>query len=197
MDLEAARATGLQAHLGGWLPGLGADELTRLEKEWQRLEALHYASQQMSLSRTLGSIPTCTIIGAAWRAFDDVLPALAALTATHSSVVLGVVTNGEGAPQRALPGSDDLWRDGRGKAGCGDLRARVRAPGGSARADGARWRQARPRCRRSRRRRTARCLARSHRDRSQPRSCDEDLDAARASCASAKAQRWVVRSAER
>jgi putative hydrolase of the HAD superfamily len=38
---------------------------------------------------------------AAWRPFDDVLPALAAVAAAHPSVALGVVTNGEGEPQRA------------------------------------------------------------------------------------------------
>jgi putative hydrolase of the HAD superfamily len=38
---------------------------------------------------------------AAWRAFDDVLPALATLTMMQPSVALGVVTNGEGEPQRA------------------------------------------------------------------------------------------------
>jgi putative hydrolase of the HAD superfamily len=37
----------------------------------------------------------------AWRTFDDVLPALAVLAETHPSVALGVVTNGEGEPQRA------------------------------------------------------------------------------------------------
>jgi putative hydrolase of the HAD superfamily len=37
---------------------------------------------------------------AQWRAFDDVLPALDALAAAHPQLVLGVVTNGEGDPQR-------------------------------------------------------------------------------------------------
>ena len=38
---------------------------------------------------------------AAWRAFDDVLPALDALASAHPEAVLGVVTNGEAGPQRA------------------------------------------------------------------------------------------------
>jgi putative hydrolase of the HAD superfamily len=127
MDHEAARAAGLQAHLSGWLPSLEADELARLEKEWQRLEALHYdeyargectfAEQRyrrvqgmhVALEREPADELTADAwfgsylrhYRAAWRAFDDVLPALAALVAAHPSVALGVVTNGEGEPQRA------------------------------------------------------------------------------------------------
>src|ERR1700742_594543 len=42
MDHEAARATGIRMHLGGWQPGLDRDDLTRLDGEWQRLGALPY-----------------------------------------------------------------------------------------------------------------------------------------------------------
>ncbi len=127
MDHEAARAAGLQAHLSGWLPGLEADELAPLEKEWQRLEALHYdeyargectfAEQRrrrvQGMHAALGREPADELTAdawfrsylrhyrAAWRAFDDALPALAALAAAHPSVALGVVTNGEAEPQRA------------------------------------------------------------------------------------------------
>jgi putative hydrolase of the HAD superfamily len=127
MDHEAARAAGLQRHFSSWLPGLEADELARLEEEWQRLEALHYdeytrgectfAEQRrrrvQGMHAALEREPADELTAdawfgsylrhyrAAWRAFDDVLPALAALTAAHPSVALGVVTNGEGEPQRA------------------------------------------------------------------------------------------------
>jgi putative hydrolase of the HAD superfamily len=127
MDHDAARAAGLQAHLSGWLPGLEADELARLESEWQRLEALHYdqyargectfAEQRrrrvQGMHEALERKPADELTAdawfgsylrhyrAAWHAFDDVLPALAALAAAHPSVALGVVTNGEGEPQRA------------------------------------------------------------------------------------------------
>jgi putative hydrolase of the HAD superfamily len=127
MDHEAARAAGLQAHLCEWLPGLETDELTRLAQEWQRLEALHYdeytrgectvAEQRRRRVRgmhaALAREPADELTAdawfgsylrhyrAAWRAFDDVLPALAALAEARPSVALGVVTNGEGEPQRA------------------------------------------------------------------------------------------------
>jgi putative hydrolase of the HAD superfamily len=127
MDHDAARARGLQAHLSGWLPGLEAQELARLENEWQRLEALHYdeytrgectfAQQRrrrvQGMRAALEREPANELTAdawfgsylrhyrAAWRAFDDVLPGLAALTDAHPNVVLGVVTNGEGEPQRA------------------------------------------------------------------------------------------------
>jgi putative hydrolase of the HAD superfamily len=127
MDHEAARAAGLQAHISGWLPGLEADELARLEKEWQRLEALHYDEYargectfaEQRRRRVLGMHTVLELepvdertadawfesylrhYRAAWRPFDDVLPALAAVAAAHPSVALGVVTNGEGEPQRA------------------------------------------------------------------------------------------------
>ncbi|HEY4810426.1 MAG TPA: HAD family hydrolase [Solirubrobacteraceae bacterium] len=127
MDHEAARAAGLQAHLSSWLPGLNAAELERLEAEWQRLEALHYDEytrrectfteqrrrRVQGMHAALEREPADELAAdawfgsylrhyrAAWRAFDDVLPALTALTASHPSVALGVVTNGEGEPQRA------------------------------------------------------------------------------------------------
>jgi putative hydrolase of the HAD superfamily len=127
MDHDAARSAGIQAHLSGWLPGLEADELARLETEWQHLEALHYDAyargectfaeqrrrrvqgMRAALEREpADELTTDAWFGsylghyrAAWRAFDDVIPALTALAASYPSVVLGVVTNGEGAPQRA------------------------------------------------------------------------------------------------
>lgn len=127
MDHDAARAAGLKAHLSGWLPGVEADELSRLEEEWRRLEALHYdeytrgectyteqrrrrvQGMRAALERELAEELEADAwfaaylrhYRAAWRAFDDVLPALEALAAADPSVALGVVTNGEGEPQRA------------------------------------------------------------------------------------------------
>jgi putative hydrolase of the HAD superfamily len=127
MDHDAARSAALQAHLGGWLPGLEADELTRLETEWQRLEALHceeytrgectFTEQRRRRVRGIQAVlerePAEELTAdawfaaylrhyrAAWRAFDDVLPALSALEQAQPSIVLGIVTNGEGEPQRA------------------------------------------------------------------------------------------------
>jgi putative hydrolase of the HAD superfamily len=127
MDHDAARASALQAHLSGWLPGLDADELVRLGNEWQRLEILHYdeyargectlAEQRrrrvQGMRAAVGREPAQELTPdawfgsylrhyrAAWRVFDDALPALAALAAAEPSVALGVVTNGEGEPQRA------------------------------------------------------------------------------------------------
>lgn len=127
MDHDAARAVGLQAHLSSWLPGLEADELARLGEEWRRLEALHYdeytrgectfAEQRRRRVRGMHAVlerePASELevdawfaaylrhYRAAWRAFEDVLPALAALAAAHPSLALGVVTNGENEPQRA------------------------------------------------------------------------------------------------
>ncbi|HEX3854812.1 MAG TPA: HAD family hydrolase, partial [Polyangiaceae bacterium] len=126
MDHDAARATGLQRHLAEWLPDAPAHELERLDEQWRELEALHYdeyASGQCSFAeqrrrRVRGmhdtlrrEAPTDATADAwfagylrhyraQWRAFDDVLPALEALAAAHPQLVLGVVTNGEGAPQR-------------------------------------------------------------------------------------------------
>lgn len=127
MDHDAARSAGLQAHLCGWLPGLEADELARLESEWRRLEAIHYdeyARRECTFTEqrrrrvrgiraALEREPAEELTAdawfaaylrhyrAAWRAFDDVLPALSALERAHPSIALGVVTNGEGEPQRA------------------------------------------------------------------------------------------------
>jgi putative hydrolase of the HAD superfamily len=127
MDHETARTAGLHMHLGSWLPGLEADELARLEMEWQRLEALHYDEytrgectfveqrrrRVQGMHAALEREPVDELAAdawfgsylrhyrATWRAFDDVLPALTALATTHPSVALGVVTNGEGDPQQA------------------------------------------------------------------------------------------------
>jgi putative hydrolase of the HAD superfamily len=127
MDHDAARGAGLQAHLSGWLPGLEADELARLGKEWQRLEAIHYDEytrgectfteqrrrRVQGMHATLAREPPGEVTAdawfasylrhyrAAWRAFDDVLPTLATLAAAHPRAALGVVTNGEGERQRA------------------------------------------------------------------------------------------------
>lgn len=127
MDHEAARAAGLKGHLSGWLPGLEPDEFTRLEREWQRLEALHYdeytrgectfteqrrrrvrgmyAALELDPAEELAADAWFTSYlrhyRAAWSGFEDVLPALAGLVATYPSMALGVVTNGEGEPQRA------------------------------------------------------------------------------------------------
>jgi putative hydrolase of the HAD superfamily len=127
MDHEAARTAGLRMHLGDWLPDLNADELARLEMEWQRLEALHYdeytrgectfveqrrrrvQGMHTALEREPLDEPAADAwfgfylrhYRAAWGAFDDVLPALTALATAYPAVALGVVTNGEGEPQRA------------------------------------------------------------------------------------------------
>lgn len=134
MDHDAARSAGLQAHLSDWLPDLETDELAHLEQEWQRLEALHYdeyargectfAEQRrrrvQGLHAALGRDPVEELTAdawfaaylryyrRAWRAFDDALPALAALQTAHPHVALGVVTNGEGEPQRAKLAAIDL-----------------------------------------------------------------------------------------
>ncbi|HEY1689493.1 MAG TPA: HAD family hydrolase [Solirubrobacteraceae bacterium] len=127
MDHDAARAVGIETHLSGLLPGLEGDELARLGEEWQRLEALHYDEyargectyveqrhrRVQGMHAVLGREPAEELSAdawfggylrhyrAAWRAFDDVLPTLAALAQAHPSVRFGVVTNGEGEPQRA------------------------------------------------------------------------------------------------
>jgi putative hydrolase of the HAD superfamily len=127
MDHDAARAMGLRAHLNNWLPGIGADELARLGEEWRRLEALHYdeytrgectfAEQRrrrvLGMRAALAREPASELEAdawfaaylrhyrAAWRPFGDASPALAALARAHPSLALGVVTNGEGEPQRA------------------------------------------------------------------------------------------------
>jgi putative hydrolase of the HAD superfamily len=127
MDHDAARSAGLRTHLNVWLPGLDADELARLEMAWQRLEAVHYDEyargectfteqrrrRVLGIHAALEREPAEELTAdawfaeylrhyrAAWRAFDDALPALSALERAHPSIALGVVTNGEGEPQRA------------------------------------------------------------------------------------------------
>lgn len=127
MDHDAARAAGLAAHLGERHPELLPDELARLDADWLRLETLHYDEyaagrctfqeqrrrRVRGLHATLGDVAPLdgdadewfagylTHYRAAWRAFDDVLPALAALAGALPDVRLGIVTNGEGEPQRA------------------------------------------------------------------------------------------------
>jgi len=127
MDHDAAREAGLAAHLAAWLPEAEPQELARLDAEWQRLEALHYdeyaagrcslwehrrrrvRGMHTALGRTLGSdaeveewfTAYLAHYRAGWSAFEDVLPALAALASAHPEVRLGVVTNGEGDAQRA------------------------------------------------------------------------------------------------
>ncbi|HMJ04073.1 MAG TPA: HAD family hydrolase [Conexibacter sp.] len=118
MDHDAARDAGFAAHL----PGQHA-----LAEEWRRLEAIHYdeyAAGRISFTEqrrrrvrgihaAMGDAEpadeACDAWFAgylghyrgAWRAFDDVIPALAALAAADPDLGLGVVTNGEGEPQRA------------------------------------------------------------------------------------------------
>jgi putative hydrolase of the HAD superfamily len=126
MDHDAAREAGLRAHLSDWLPDIEPARLARLGEEWRRLEALHYdeyARGECSFSEqrrrrvrgmyaALEREPARELAAdewfaaylshyrKEWRAFADVLPALAALAARHPQTALGVVTNGEGEPQR-------------------------------------------------------------------------------------------------
>jgi putative hydrolase of the HAD superfamily len=127
MDHDAAREAGLRAHLEDWLPGTEAAELERLAAEWRRLEARHYdeyargdcsfseqrrrrvAGMHAVLEREPAQELAADDWFAAylshyrrrWRAFEDAAPALSALAAAHPQARLGVVTNGEGEPQRA------------------------------------------------------------------------------------------------
>jgi putative hydrolase of the HAD superfamily len=127
MDHDAARIAGFAGHVAEWLPQIQADELELLDEEWRRLETLHYeqyasgecsaAEQRRRRVRGMhGRIGRMTpsdeeadawfasYLGyyrAQWRAFEDVEPALEALCSAHPELVLGVVTNGEGEPQRA------------------------------------------------------------------------------------------------
>jgi putative hydrolase of the HAD superfamily len=127
MDHDAARIAGFATHLAEWLPEMHADDVGRLDEEWRRLEALHYeqyASGECSAAEQrrrrvrgmhdrLGhALPSdaeadawfASYLGhyrAQWRAFEDVAPALEALCAAHPELALGIVTNGEGEPQRA------------------------------------------------------------------------------------------------
>jgi putative hydrolase of the HAD superfamily len=127
MDHDAARVAGFATHVAEWLPQTQAGELERLDEEWRRLEALHYeqyssgecsAAEQRrrrvrgmhdALGHALPSDADADAWFAAyldhyraqWRAFEDVVPALEALCSADPEPVLGVVTNGEGDPQRA------------------------------------------------------------------------------------------------
>lgn len=127
MDHEAARAAGFAAHLAASMPGIEPDELERLDGEWRRLETLHYdeytsgaCSYVEQRRRRVRGIHEAVgraappgadadrwfdgYLGsyrAAWRAFDDVLPALEALERTLPGTPLAIVTNGEGESQRA------------------------------------------------------------------------------------------------
>ena len=127
MDHDAARVAGFATHLAEWLPETQAGELERLDEEWRRLEALHYeqyssgecsAAEQRrrrvrGMHDALGhALPSdaeadawfAGYLGhyrAHWRAFEDVVPALEALCSADPDLALGVVTNGEGEPQRA------------------------------------------------------------------------------------------------
>lgn len=127
MDHDAARVTGLRRHLESWLPGAEADELASLGEEWARLEALHYdeyargectlVEQRRRRARGVHAVlerePAQPLAPddwfaaylrhyrAAWRAFEDVLPAFEALSSAWPSLLMGVVTNGDGEAQRA------------------------------------------------------------------------------------------------
>jgi putative hydrolase of the HAD superfamily len=127
MDHDGARTAGLAAHVGERLPNARGQELARIDGEWRRLEALHYdeyargecSFEQQRRRRVRGlhewlglAAPSdadadawfggyLTHYRARWRAFADALPAIEALAAAHPRAALGVVTNGEGDPQRA------------------------------------------------------------------------------------------------
>ncbi len=118
MDHDAARDAGFAAHL----PEHGA-----LAEEWLRLESVHYDAyaagrisfQEQRRRRVRGihaamgqaepDDDACDAWFAAylahyrgrWAAFDDVVPALDALATAQPQLALGIVTNGEGEPQRA------------------------------------------------------------------------------------------------
>lgn len=126
MDHDGARTAGFLAHAAALLPELAAQHET-LAQEWQRLEALHYdayAAGRISfteqrrrrvrgLHAALGRPQPADgeadawfasyleRYRAGWAAYDDVAPALAALAGAHPDAALGVITNGEGEPQRA------------------------------------------------------------------------------------------------
>ena len=127
MDHDAARVAGFATHVAEWLGEMQPSELERLDEEWRRLETLHYeqyasgecsAAEQRrrrvrgmhdALERALPSESEADAwfagyldhYRAQWRAFEDVVPALEALGSTHPDLALGIVTNGEGEPQRA------------------------------------------------------------------------------------------------
>jgi putative hydrolase of the HAD superfamily len=117
MDHDAARDAAIAAHLPD--PALAG--------EWQRLEAINYDEYaagrcsfqeqrrrrvrgiHAAMGRTEPPDDACDAWFAAylehyragWAAFEDVAPALAALADALPDVRLGIVTNGEGGPQRA------------------------------------------------------------------------------------------------
>ena len=162
MDHDAAREAAIAAHLPD--PALAG--------EWQRLEALHYdeyAAGRISfteqrrrrvrgihaaMSRAEPADDACDAWFAAylehyragWSAFDDVLPALGALAAARPGRALGIVTNGEGEPQRAklaAIGLADRFPVVVASAEVGS-RSRTRRSSRS-RASGSAWRPTRPR----------------------------------------------------
>jgi putative hydrolase of the HAD superfamily len=126
MDHESARRAGLAAQVAEWWPEAGRRELEQVDAEWRRLEGLHYDEYTAGectfteqrrrrvhgLHAALGRWPRSDAeadawfagyLGhyrACWRGFDDVAPALAALASQRPELALGVVTNGEGEPQR-------------------------------------------------------------------------------------------------
>jgi putative hydrolase of the HAD superfamily len=117
MDHDAARDAAIAVHLPD--PALAG--------EWRRLESLHYdeyaagrcSFQEQRRRRVRGvhaaigcAEPADAVCDAwfaaylehyraGWSAFEDVVPALAALAAARPGLPLGIVTNGEGEPQRA------------------------------------------------------------------------------------------------
>lgn len=127
MDHDGARTAAINAHLNDWLGGIEAQELRDLGEQWRRLETLHYDEytrgectlteqrrrrvhgMHAALEREPAEDLTADAWFAAylrhyrtaWRAFDDVLPALALLAGADPRPALGVVTNGEGKPQLA------------------------------------------------------------------------------------------------
>lgn len=118
MDHDAAR----DAAIAGLLSADAA-----LADEWRRLEALHYDAYaaghcsfqeqrrrrvrgiHAALQRDMPDDDACDAwfatylerYRAGWTAFDDVVPALTQLATALPEVRLGIVTNGEGEPQRA------------------------------------------------------------------------------------------------
>jgi putative hydrolase of the HAD superfamily len=118
MDHDAAR----DAAIADLLAGDAA-----LAEEWRRLEGIHYDEYaagrctfreqrrrrvrgiHLAMAREQPDDAACDAwfagyLGryrAGWTAFGDVAPALAALAAALPDAALGIVTNGEGEPQRA------------------------------------------------------------------------------------------------
>jgi putative hydrolase of the HAD superfamily len=128
MDHDSAREVGARAQLAAWLGDAATEEeRARLQLEWARLEALHYdeyasgaCSMQEHRRRRVRGMHLAMgheqpedeaadewFAGylrhyrTSWRAFEDALPALEALSGAAEQVRLGVVTNGEGESQRS------------------------------------------------------------------------------------------------